>query len=142
MDRMLMTFRSSQIPSTWKFMQLSSRMVLPCVDHVLIVDWRQATGVMQEMLLEIKALGVQLSTVCRMEMRLIGFGISVKAPLSALIATGGQTCAISVVVKIGAYRLITITDGKGELKLKQLPPKQGGMLKLSTSMLDTQHLLD
>ena len=49
MDRMLMIFRSSQIPSTWKFMQLGLRMALLCVDHVLIVDWRQATGVMQEM---------------------------------------------------------------------------------------------
>ena len=77
-----------------------------------------------------------------MEMRLIGFGISVKAPLSALIATGGQICAISVVAKIGVYRLIMLTDGKEELKLRQLPPKQGGMSKLSTSMLDTQHLLD
>ena len=92
--------------------------------------------------MEIKALGVQLSIGCHMEMRLIGFGIPVKAPLSAQIATGGRTCAISVVAKIGVYRLIILTDGKEELKSKQLLPKQGGMLKPSISMLDVQHLLD
>ena len=45
----LMTFRSRQVLFSWKFRELGTRMVLPCVDHVPIVDWRQATGVMQEM---------------------------------------------------------------------------------------------
>ena len=97
---------------------------------------------MQETCSRSKALGVQLLSGCQVETRLVGIGIPAKALLSALIATRRRICAISVVVKIGVYRLVIITDGKGELKSKQLLLKQGGSLMPLILMLDVQHPLD